>query len=71
MVNDHIRQQVRDIMKERGITQQQLADLTGIQRPNVTRLLSGTSGQVPDNWQRILDALELDLITSPKPEGPR
>lgn len=58
-------------MKERGITQQQLADLTGIQRPNVTRLLSGTSGQVPDNWQRILDALELDLITSPKPEDQR
>ncbi|MDR6219206.1 helix-turn-helix transcriptional regulator [Deinococcus soli (ex Cha et al. 2016)] len=70
-MNDHIRQQVRNIMKERGITQQQLADLTGIQRPNVTRLLSGTSGQVPDNWQRILDALELDLITSPKPEDQR
>ncbi|GGK95474.1 helix-turn-helix domain-containing protein [Deinococcus radiotolerans] len=70
-MNDHIRQQVRDIMKERGITQQQLADLTGLQRPNVTRLLSGTSGQVPDNWQRILDALQLDLITSSTTEDQR
>ncbi|WP_425146166.1 helix-turn-helix domain-containing protein [Deinococcus sp.] len=49
-------------MKERGVTHEKLAELTGIQRPNVTRLLTGQSGTIPDNWQKVLDALGLELV---------
>ncbi|WP_229777597.1 helix-turn-helix domain-containing protein [Deinococcus seoulensis] len=68
-MNETVRQSVKSTMKEKGLTHQELADLTGIERANVTRLLSGTVGKVPDNWQRVLDALGLELIAVPKREG--
>ena len=34
--------------------------------PNVSRLLSGASGRVPETWQKILDELGLELIAVPK-----
>lgn len=68
-MNETVRQSVKSTMKEKGLTHQELADLTGIERANVTRLLSGTVGKVPDNWQRVLDALGLELIAVPKREA--
>lgn len=68
-MNEKVRQSVRDAMKARGVTHQQLADLTGIERPNITRLLGGSVGKVPDNWQKVLDALGLELVAVPKKEG--
>jgi len=68
-MNETVRQSVKSTMKKKGLTHQELADLTGIERPNLTRLLSGTSGKVPDNWQRVLDTLGLELIAVPKREG--
>ena len=65
-MNEQVRQVVRDRMKEQGITHEKLAEVTGIQRPNVTRLLTGQSGTIPDNWQKVLDALGLKLIAEPK-----
>ena len=61
-MNDQVRQAVRDRMKERGVTHERLAELTGIQRPNVTRLLTGQSGAIPENWQKVLAALGLELV---------
>ncbi len=61
-MNEQVRQAVRERMKERGVTHEKLAELTGIQRPNVTRLLTGQSGTIPDNWQKVLDALGLELV---------
>ncbi|WP_246580382.1 helix-turn-helix domain-containing protein [Deinococcus aestuarii] len=68
-MNEKVRQGAREAMKAQGLTHQQLAEATGIERPNVTRLLSGQVGKVPDNWQRILDALGLELVAVPKKEG--
>ena len=68
-MNEQIRQAVRTRMKERRMTHENLAEQISIQRPNVTRLLTGQSGAVPENWQKMLDALGLKLIAVPREEG--
>lgn len=65
-MNDQVRQGVKAVLQARGITQTQLAEITGIERPNITRLLSGSVGKVPDNWQKILDVLDMELVAQPK-----
>lgn len=60
-VNDRIRKQVRDLMKERGLSQQQLADLTGIERPNINAMLNGKIGKMPERWEKVLEALGKDI----------
>lgn len=57
---------VRKRMKEKSMSQQDLSELTGIERPNVTRLLTGRSGKVPENWQKILDILGLEITVKEK-----
>lgn len=66
-MNEQVRQMVKVVLHERGMTQTQLAELTGIERPNITRLLSGSVGKTPDNWQKILDALGLEMVVQPRP----
>ncbi|GAA4022864.1 hypothetical protein GCM10022631_41770 [Deinococcus rubellus] len=68
-MNEQVRQAVRERMKQQAITHEKLAELTSIQRPNVTRLLTGQSGAIPENWQKVLDALGLELVAQPKQEG--
>ena len=65
-MNEQVRQVVRERMKAEGVTHEKLAELTGIERPNVTRLLTGQSGRVPENWQKVLDALGLELVAVKK-----
>lgn len=68
-MNEQVRQAVRERMKVQSVTHEKLAELTGIQRPNITRLLTGQSGTIPDNWQKVLDALGLELVAQQKQEG--
>lgn len=68
-MNEQVRQAVRERMKQQSVTHEKLAELTSIQRPNVTRLLTGQSGAIPENWQKVLDALGLELVAQPKREG--
>lgn len=65
-MNEQVRQAVKAALKEKGVTQAHLAEMTGIERPNITRLLSGSVGKVPDNWQKVLNALDLELVAQPK-----
>lgn len=64
-MNPEIREGVRAELRRRGLTHAQVADLLGMPRPQVTRMLTGQSGTVPDGWQRLLDALDLHLTVSP------
>ena len=57
---------VKVVLRDRGMTQTELAKLTGIERPNITRLLSGAVGKTPDSWQKILDALGLEIVVQHK-----
>ena len=65
-MNQRIRKITRDAMEQKGISTYRLAELTGMQQPNVTRLLTGRSGSIPESWQKILDALNLELVAVPK-----
>ncbi len=68
-MNEQVRQAVRERMKQQAMTHEKLAELTSIQRPNVTRLLTGQSGAIPENWQKVLDTLGLELVAQPKRES--
>lgn len=67
-MNEEVRAFVRSVMLEKDLSQGELARRTGLARPVVTRLLSGTVGKVPENWQRILDELGVELIAVKKSE---
>ena len=56
-------------MKKREMTHSDLAELISVERPNLTRLLTGKSGKVPKMWQDVFDALELEVIVVPKNRG--
>ena len=65
-MNSKVRQKVREVMSGKEISTYKLAELTEMSQPNVARALSGRSGSVPSTWQRILDALGLELVAVPK-----
>jgi predicted transcriptional regulator len=67
IVNDEIRRLVKETMAEKGLSQQAVADALGLKRPNITRMLSGRSGQVPVNWQGLFDLLGVEPTIRPKP----
>jgi transcriptional regulator with XRE-family HTH domain len=60
--------QVRRAMEKQSISQGELSRRTGIERPNINRLLTGKSGKVPENWQKVLDELGLELVVKAKSE---
>jgi transcriptional regulator with XRE-family HTH domain len=61
--------QVRQLMEKQGVSQGELSRRTGIERPNITRMLSGRSGKVPESWQKVLDELGLELIVVSKQQA--
>ena len=65
-MNEQVRQAVKARMKERGITQVKLAQEVGMEQPNIQRLLAGKVGAVPDSWQKVLDALGMELVAQYK-----
>jgi transcriptional regulator with XRE-family HTH domain len=65
-VNERISSVMRAKMKEKGITQEKLAELTGISQPNISRLLAGRSPQMPKSIRSVLDALGLELTAEDK-----
>lgn len=67
-MTESIRQTVRKRMREQDLTQEALGERCGMSQPNIARALTGRSGSIPDTWQRILDALGLELIAVPKGE---
>ena len=69
-MNDQVRQVVKARMKERGMTQVKLAQEVGMEQPNIQRLLAGRVGAVPDSWQKVLDALGLELVAQLKKGQP-
>lgn len=69
-MNDQVRQVVKARMKERGVTQVKLAQEVGMEQPNIQRLLAGRVGAVPDSWQKVLDALGLELVAQLKQGQP-
>lgn len=65
-MNAEIRGAVRDELRRRGMTHAQIAHQLQMPRPQVTRMLTGQSGSVPEGWQKLLDALDLQLTVTRK-----
>lgn len=63
------RKNVREIMDERGLTITQVAELTGISRPGVSRILSGTEGVTLHRAERIATVLSVPLTELLIPNG--
>lgn len=61
-----IGQRIADLRKQRGITQQTLADLTEMQRNHISRIESGKYSVGFDTLQVIAEALggTIDIITT-------
>ena len=68
-MNEQVREMVKVQMQKRELSQGELARKTGLVRPAVSKLLNGSVGKVPENWQRILDELGLELIAVPKSDN--
>jgi transcriptional regulator with XRE-family HTH domain len=61
-----IREAVKRAMRERGITQVELAKRLGIKQPSVADLISGRRGKQPQSLLDMLDALSLELTVKEK-----
>lgn len=67
-MNDLIREQAKKLMKEKGLTQEKLGELTGIPRTHVSQMLSGTIGKMPQRWTDLASALGMDIALVAKEE---
>lgn len=59
-------EELRVLAESRGVSQMQMAELTGLHRSNVNRLLSGRYSPSLDNLLKITEALnlKLDLVST-------
>jgi hypothetical protein len=65
-MNEQIREIVREKIATDFGTAGEFAKVVGIQHPNLSPILTGQVGGVTANWQKILDALGLQLTVIPK-----
>lgn len=54
-------QRIAELRNERGMTQEQLAELTGIARPHISRIEKGCHSVGVDSMQLIAEALGADI----------
>ena len=63
-----IGQELAEIRKSQHLTQQDVADMAGLQRSNVARVEQGRYNVGLDILQAIADALNADVIIKPRQE---
>ncbi|WMT57667.1 helix-turn-helix domain-containing protein [Truepera radiovictrix] len=66
-MTDSIRQAVKRRIDELGKSQAEVARSLGLQRQYLGRMLNEHVGEVPESWQQLLDALNLELYVREKP----
>ncbi|RLB54110.1 MAG: transcriptional regulator [Deltaproteobacteria bacterium] len=60
---------LRDGRRDGGLTQQQLATLSGVAQPTISNIERGASRVSLDTLLRILAALRLELVLQPRESG--
>ncbi len=71
-MNPEIRADLDARLKARGMSRADLARATGAHPNAITRALNDTGGRggsIPLIWAAMLDALDLELTTRPRPPG--
>ncbi len=64
-MTDEIRAQLRQYLKDHNLSQAALAAQVETDRHTISRALS-TNGKLPPIWQKMLDALGLELVLQTK-----
>ena len=65
-MNEEVREAVKREMEKREVSQGELAKLINVERPNLTRILSGRCRKIHKVWQEILDTLDMELVALPR-----
>ena len=65
-MTDKVLQEVRAEMRERGLTQLELAKRIAANNQYVNDILTGKRGTISKRWEDILDELGLELTVTPK-----
>ncbi len=64
--DEQVRLAMREAMNEKGLTQQDLADMLGVKQPSVAQLISGKYGAIPQSLLNALEVLDLELVVQAK-----
>ena len=59
---------LRDARRAKGLTQKQLADLSGVAQPTISNIERAASRPSFDTVLRLLGCLELELCVQPRPK---
>lgn len=68
-VTDEIRQLVRHMLAEKGMTQFELARRIGMSPQQLSRLLQGDSGKIPVGWQKVFRELGIELTAKTRSDA--
>ena len=52
---------LKEIRKAKGYTQEQIAEKIGIEPPNISKLEKGAHFPLPENMEKIANALDVDI----------
>jgi transcriptional regulator with XRE-family HTH domain len=63
---ERIGRRIREVMDKRGISTYRLAELTGLHRPNIQRIISGKYSTGLDILSKIADALGCEFELTEK-----
>ncbi len=53
---------VKELRKNKGFTQEQIAERIGIEPPNISKLEKGTHFPLPENIEKIAKALDVKVV---------
>lgn len=65
-MNEQVRAAVIRELERRGISRTEFAERVGKQLPDLSRMLNGRSGVIPEGWQAIFDELDMELVLLPR-----
>jgi len=65
-MNEAIRKDVKARVESKGQSLSAFAQGIDLERQYFNRMLNHGVGDVPDSWQRVFDALGLELVVVPK-----
>ena len=67
-MTDEIREVIRIELARRNWNKTKLSDETGLSRQYISELVNGKAGTLSPAWERIFEALGLELSVKPKEE---